>query len=217
MVTEVGDAELGTNFAKLVSTKPLSQQSVTFSASAKSGVLGSGNVCFYLYSSGGSYYKFNGFDYSGCKHKNRPPIPPDPPPPPSSCTINGGNTLNVSLGNIDRATAPTVPGTGSSRHIQIPIECTGSVATIPVIMTLSFTPITIGSDQIVKSSANGLGVSITYNDSPLSTSDTTAIDLIPGSNELELGFEAIRDPNVAVGDVPTGAFNASATMILTQQ
>ncbi|NDO83182.1 hypothetical protein CJP72_21135 [Citrobacter sp. NCU1] len=145
------------------------------------------------------------------------PIPPTPPQPPTSCTINNGSTLNVNLGTVDRAQLVTVPGTGSIHHTQIPVECTGDVTSIPVIMKLSYTPLTIGGEQVVKSSANGLGVTIIYNNQPLSTSDSTSINFVPGSNTLDLGFEAVRNPATPVGDVPTGAFSASATVIMTQQ
>lgn len=84
-------------------------------------------------------------------------------------------------------------------------------------MQLSYTPISVSGTEVVKSSSNGLGVSIIYNDKPLSTTDTTPVTFISGSNTLDLAFEAVRDPAVDSGDIPTGAFSASAVLVMTQQ
>jgi hypothetical protein len=208
-----------TDFVTLSSDIPLSEQNVSFPSrgGASLGQKTYGKLCFYLYSSiNGQYYSLNGFDYTGCPNSDKPPIPPDPPAPPTSCTINNSNTLNVNLGNVDRALLVTVPGTGSARHIQIPVQCTGG-QNVPVNMTLSYTALNVSGKQVIQSSSNGLGISIIYNDQVLSPTDVTAIQFVSGSNEVDLAFEAIRDPNVIVGDVPTGAFTASATVIMTQQ
>lgn len=171
------------------------------------------HVCYMLVDEAGNEWALS--ESRGCSGIT--PIPPTPPQPPTSCSINNGNALNVNLGTIDRAQLVTVPGTGSARHIQIPINCTGNVTSIPVNMQLSYTAISVSGKQVVKSSANGLGVSIIYSQKILSPSDVTPLQFIPGSNLLDLAFEAIRDPNVIIGDVPTGAFTASATVIMTQQ
>ena len=107
-------------------------------------------------------------------------------------------------------------GTGSARDIQIRVSCTGDATTIDVDMKLSYTPLSVGGKEVVKTSTNGLGVSIIYNNTVLSTTDTTTLSFVPGSNQLDLAFEAMRDPTVVVGDVATGAFSASATLIMTQ-
>lgn len=170
------------------------------------------HVCYSLLDSNNTEWALaDGRDCSG------KPIPPTPPAPPTSCSINNGNALNVNLGTLDRAQLVTVPGTGSARHFQIPITCTGDVSNIPVSMKVSYTPISVSGKEVIKSSANGLGVSIIYNGNILSTSTATPLSFVPGSNQLDLAFEAVRDPNVTVGSVPTGAFTASATVIMTQQ
>ncbi|CCJ81525.1 FIG00626592: hypothetical protein [Cronobacter dublinensis 1210] len=84
-------------------------------------------------------------------------------------------------------------------------------------MQLNYTPVSIGSGQAVKSSANGVGAAIFYNNKLLAPTDVTAVNFLEGSNTLTLGFQAVRDATVALKDIPTGAFTASAVLVMTQQ
>ncbi|MFU2317529.1 fimbrial protein [Rahnella sp. PCH160] len=135
--------------------------------------------------------------------------------PDTSCTLNNGNDLSVNLGTVDRAQMPTVPGSGSMRHIQVPVDCTGGDVTVN--MQLNYTPISLSGGQVIKSSSNGLGVSVVYNSKILSTTDVTPVTFLSGSNSMDLAFQAVRDPAVEIKDVPTGAFTASAVLVMTQQ
>ena len=84
-------------------------------------------------------------------------------------------------------------------------------------MNITYTAITIGSTQAVKTSANGVGTAIIYNNAAVSPTRKATINLKSGSNTVDLGFQAIRDSAVAVKDIPSGAFTASAVMVMTQQ
>lgn len=143
------------------------------------------------------------------------PLPPTPPAPDTSCTINNGNALSVSLGMLERAELPTVADSGSAQNIPISVSCTG--ADVTVNMKLSYTPMTLGSSQAVKTSTNGVGVAIINNTKPLSTTDTTTITFLKGANTMNLAFQAVRDSTVELKDIPTGAFTASAVLEMTQQ
>jgi len=148
------------------------------------------------------------------------PLPPTPKPPTINCTINNSNAINVNLGNLDRALLPTVPGTGQPQTVKIPVSCvtdTASVTTLKVNMKLTYTPITVSGLQVIKSSTNGMGVSVIYNNNVLAPSVDKPIDFYIGSNNISLGFEAVRDPNIEVAKVPTGAFTASAVLVMTVQ
>lgn len=183
--------------------------SVSFSVPAKTRY----GACTYLVDDSNTEYQLEdcGGDGGGT------PLPPGPPPPPpTSCVINNGNALNINFNTVERATLPTVPGSGTVKSVQLPVACSGGV-NVTVNMQLNYTPIAIGGTEVVKSSSNGLGVSIIYNDKPLSTTDTTPVTFISGSNTLDLAFEAVRDPAVDSGDIPTGAFSASAVLVMTQQ
>lgn len=143
------------------------------------------------------------------------PLPPTPPVKPTSCTLNNSSDLSVPLGTVERSEIVTTPGTGAVKNVEIPVTCTGG--DVSVNMQLSYTPISVSGQNVVKSSTNGLGVSIIYGSKVLSPTDITALSFIEGSNTLDLGFEVVRDPTVTIGDIPTGDFTASATMIMTQQ
>ncbi|MCS3600982.1 hypothetical protein M2371_000168 [Buttiauxella sp. BIGb0471] len=143
------------------------------------------------------------------------PLPPTPPVKPTSCTLNNSSDLSVPLGTVERSEIVTTPGTGTVKNIEIPVTCTGG--NVGVNMQLSYTPISVSGQNVVKSSTNGLGVSIIYGSKVLSPTDTTPLSFTEGSNTLNLGFEVVRDPTVTIADVPTGDFTASATMIMTQQ
>lgn len=157
-------------------------------------------------------------DGGGCGSTT--PLPPTPPPPVINCSINNYNAINVNLGTLDRALLPTVPGTGQPQNVQIPVSCTSdstSATSLKVNMKLNYTPITVSGLQVIKSSSNGVGVSVIYNGSVLAPSVDKPVDFIVGSNIITLGFEAVRDPNVALANIPASAFTASAVLVMTVQ
>ncbi len=80
-----------------------------------------------------------------------------------------------------------------------------------------YTPLTINGAEVIKTSANGVGVAVMYNKQSLSTVDGVPVTLVSGSNTLSLDFQAVRDPAVPVGEVPPGHFTASAVLVMTQQ
>lgn len=149
------------------------------------------------------------------------PIPPTPPAPVINCTINNNNVLSVNLGTLDRALLPTVPGTGSIENLSVPVQCTSdtpSVTSTNIKMQLTYTPITVSGVQVIKSSSNGVGVTAIYDNKKLSSGSSISLNFNIGStNTVNLGFEAVRNPSVAIGDVPTGAFSASAVLIMTTE
>lgn len=195
---------------------PLSEQDVTVSGSDRLVTVSPTmqyTFCYELVDEAGKHYSASGTDWC---HGGSDPLPPTPPQPPTSCTLNNGNPLNVSLGTLERSQLPTVPGTGSMTAKPVDVECTGGID-VTVSMKLNYTPITISGTETVKSSSNGLGVAIIYNGAALKTTDDTPVTFVTGSNSLDLSFQAVRDPTVEVGDIPTGAFTASAVLVMTQQ
>jgi hypothetical protein len=156
----------------------------------------------------------NEFAPNGCA--SAPPLPPDPPAPPTSCTVNSGNALVVSFDSLDRSTLPTSADYSSMVSHRVPVVCTGGID-VSVTFKLNYTPITMNGTESVKSSSKGLGVAIGYDNKILATTDVTPVTFISGSNELDLNFQAVRDPAVAVEDIPTGYFSASAVLVMTQQ
>lgn len=211
---------LRTSAAYLDASKPINQQEVTVTGSNGTPEKYTGgyeaviSICPVLVDSGGQKYRI---PETWCSDEGNavPPLPPTPPIPDTSCTINNGNALSVSLGTLNRDEIPTAPDSGTAISKTISVNCTGG--TVTANMTLNYTPISIGSSQAVKSSANGVGAAIFYSDKALSPSDVTSLNFLEGSNTLTLGFQAVRDSTVALKDIPTGAFTASAVLIMTQQ
>lgn len=193
-------------------SRPLNEQNVnpgTSGMDCHSNGNSNYQACDTLMGPDGQIYYLN--TYGACRGQTLPPTPVVN----TSCTINSGNTLSVSLGSLDRATLPTTPSSGTAQHIKIPVSCTGGDVTVS--MNITYTAITIGSTQAVKTSANGVGTAIIYNNAAVSPTSKATINLKSGSNTVDLGFQAIRDSAVAVKDIPTGAFTASAVMVMTQQ
>ncbi len=84
-------------------------------------------------------------------------------------------------------------------------------------MQLNYTPLTVSGSQVVNSSINGLGVAVSYDDKVLAPSDVTTMNLIEGTSNVTLNFEAVRNPSIDIGDIETGPFTASAVLVMTQQ
>lgn len=213
-------AEAETNPFSLNATQNLSQQSVStwggqrvYDAPPNTTIV----ICQWLVDqSTGDRYMVSDAEkaYLACESGTKP-LPPSPPVPDTTCTLNNGNDLNMNLGTIDRSQMPTVPGSGSMRHIPVPVECTGGDVTVN--MQLNYTPISLSAGEVIKSSSNGLGVSVVYDSKILSSTDITPVTFTAGSNSIDLAFQAVRDPTVEIKDVPTGAFTASAVLVMTQQ
>lgn len=139
------------------------------------------------------------------------PMPPNPVN--AECTV-GGNSLDVNLGEIERDKISTVPGTGDNKHYLIPVECKNGDE-IQMNLQFTYTPLSIGGQNVVKTSSEGLGVAIIYNDSVVSPLVDIPLTFTSGTNNLDLAFGAVHDSTVNIDDVPTGSFNASAVLILT--
>ncbi|ELY3543079.1 fimbrial protein [Cronobacter turicensis] len=200
----------------LDATKSIAEQPIVMSGNSAKFSSGQGNyayTCHYLVDEDGKkYYLYH--MYSSCTG-NAWPVPPTPPVPDTSCTINNGNALSVSLGTLDRAEIPTIPASGTAKNIPVSVNCTG--ADVTVNMQLNYTPLSIGGNDVVQTSTNGVGVAIMYDNKALSTTDITPVTFLEGSNTLNLAFQAVRDSGVELKDIPTGAFTANAVLVMTQQ
>lgn len=139
------------------------------------------------------------------------------PEEPAICYINYGGNLNVVLGTLERSKIPTTYNAGTPVTKTVPVMCSSDAA-INVEMKVSYEAITVSGSEVIKTPSNGLGVAMLYNGTPIGPG-TPAISLTyqPGVSNLDLGFVAVRDPNVNLGDIPTGDFAASASLIMNQQ
>lgn len=148
----------------------------------------------------------------GCLGGGKPPLPPAPVL--ITCTFNNGNALDVSLGDVDRSIIGTLPGTTPATDKLLDVTCTGT-GTATYSIKFQYTPGSTDGNQYIHSSANGLSVAMSLNDTVVDTGTTYTRTYNVGTQTEKLSFEPVRDPSVAYTDIPTGAFTASAVMIAT--
>lgn len=139
------------------------------------------------------------------------------PVEPPKCTLNGGTDLDVQLGKLERSDIPVKSGTSSAMVTKdISVNCEGNVE-YNANMKLEFTPISVSNEQIISTSTTGLGVAVLYNGRTVQPGKTFPLSYQPGIHTLTLGFEAVRDPAMAVADLKTGDFTANAVLVFTEQ
>ncbi|EPR9024891.1 fimbrial protein [Franconibacter daqui] len=221
MDNHVGDWAV-TNYLTIDATKPIGSQNLHFSGGGHDiypGLITKGTVymCVYLQTSESplNWYLINGYSSTCAIAGGGGYLPPTPVPPPTSCKINNGNSLSVDLGTMERVGIPTSPGSGQSKKIEFPVTCTGG--DVNMNMQINYTPITVSGTQVINSSINGLGVAIGYDNKFMKPADIVPLSFVEGANNVSLDFEAVRDPAVAVADIKTGPFTASAVLVMTQQ
>lgn len=138
------------------------------------------------------------------------------PVEPPKCTLNGGTDLDVQLRQLERSDIGVKPGTTTPVTKDISIKCDGNIA-YTANMKLDFTPITVSNEEVVSTSTTGLGVAVLYNGKAVRPGQIFPLSYQPGIHTLTLGFEAVRDPAIAVTDLKTGDFTASAILVFTEQ
>ncbi|AZV05977.1 hypothetical protein ELK40_12825 [Enterobacter sp. N18-03635] len=159
------------------------------------------------------FYKFNATPTS-CTVISGGSLPPEPSK--LECSFNNGNALNISLGDVVRSEIGAAPGSTPALEQQLDVTCTGD-GTATYSINFQYTGINISGNELVTTSANGLAVAMSFNDQLVTTTDTYTRTYSTGSQSESLKFELVRNPTVKVSDIPTGAFSASAVMVITFQ
>lgn len=167
------------------------------------------NMCFTLVSSDGhEWSKQTGTECSDASTL---------PTVPAICTINYNDDLPVAFGNVERnSISAQVGGTDKKITKTVPIQCTGDAA-LTASMAFKYTPMSVGGDQVVQTSTQGLGVAILYNGKAIKPTDTVDMTFQPGANQFDLEFEAVRSPSIAENNIAAGDFSANAVLIVTEK
>ncbi|MDE5204578.1 hypothetical protein PYX06_02050 [Citrobacter amalonaticus] len=171
-------------------------------------------MCYVLYNNidkVNKQYLFNNTP-QGCLGGGKTPLPPAPVL--ITCTFNNGNALDVPLGDIDRSIIGTIPGTTPATDKLLDVTCTGT-GTATYSIKFQYTPGSTDGNQYIHSSANGLSIAMSLNDTVVDTGTTYTRTYNVGTQTEKLSFEPVREASVAYTDIPTGAFTASAVMIAT--
>lgn len=140
------------------------------------------------------------------------------PVTPSGCSFSTA-AMNVIFGELKRADIQTsAEGGANSRTESASVACSGSDDVLNVTTRFIYTTKLIGDAKAVSVTGNkDLGVAITYKGKVVSPDESYTDTLSSGSNSIDLGFEVIRDPNVALREIKTGEFSANAVMQMTIQ
>ncbi|HCM63135.1 MAG TPA: fimbrial protein [Morganella sp. (in: Bacteria)] len=203
------------DIVRLESSRSLDEQRIFYTDQTRK-VPAAGGYCFTITDSDTGYeYRGNmgyGPDgrgkFCGDAHK----LPVNPP----ICTFNGGLVLDVKLGQLDRGDIAVKPDGVTAVSKDITVSCGGNIE-YNANMKLDYTPISISSTQVVSTSTKGLGVAVLYKGKAIQPGDSFPLSYQPGINTLTLGFEAVRDPAMALGDLKTGDFTANAVLVFTEQ
>lgn len=167
------------------------------------------NMCFTLVSSDGHEWS----KQTGTECADASTLPTTP----AICTLNYNDDLPVAFGELDRHSISTQVG-GADKKITktVPIQCTGDAA-LTMSMAFKYTPMSVGGDQVVQTSTQGLGVAILYNGKAMKPTDTAEMTFQPGANQFDLDFEAVRAPTVEESKIAAGDFSANAVLIMTEK
>lgn len=139
------------------------------------------------------------------------------PTTPPKCTVNNGNGLTVTYNNINLSSIGTsVDNSMSGDSVKMPtFSVTCERMSEEAIAKLSGNTVNMGGSDVVKTSLDGLGVAVSLNGNPLGGGKTAPIrGGVTGPETQTMRFQLVRDPskrNIS------GAFDASATLILTEQ
>jgi len=139
------------------------------------------------------------------------------PTTPPKCTVNNGNDLTVTYNNIDLSSIGTsVDNSVSGDSVKMPtFSVTCERMSKEAVAKLWAMTVSMGGVEVVKTSLDGLGVAVSLNDKLLGSGKTALIrGGVTGPGTQTMRFQLVRDPskkNIS------GAFNASATLILTEQ
>lgn len=123
-----------------------------------------------------------------------------------SCTINGGQPLDVFLGDsIDRTQIGTQPGGYGVTTTNVNVNCTGPAGSrLTASAALNFTPVAGSGDAHISTSNPGLGVVTKLGGNVMTNTTGAPVNLIPGSNQLQMDFTPVRLDTTPIESIATG-------------
>lgn len=132
----------------------------------------------------------------------------------SSCSVSTGDPINISFGEVERMDLK-VSGTGNNTiKRSFGISCTGSVP-VNFNIRMNSSPATWNGDAVQTSNSN-VGVVVLWGTNVMTNGSTQSLR-VNGSATTTLSFTPVRPASILPEKISTGAFTASATLILSQQ
>ena len=196
------------NTVYLNSTQLVKDQGPAFAGYV--GVLGqTSNACYAFIDYSGKEWKSDGEFF--CEDATTLPLEP------AECYLNYGEDLTVNMGVLERSEISTnIDSSSQNVKKNLSVLCTRD-STISANVTFSYTPLSIGSDDIIQTSANGVGIALFYNGKLVSPTSVFNDSFITGYSDVDLEFRVVRNASQSINDIPAGDFTASAVMIMTLQ
>lgn len=131
-------------------------------------------------------------------------------PIPVDCRINGGNTINVSFGDIDSTKLTPSPVSSLYRkEIGLQYKC-NTTLTQDIKVEMVATPATFNNNAIKTSNAD-IGIVMTYNDITVKPNESFRSRLQYGQGSDNVTFSVVGKNGIKP---KTGAFDGSATLII---
>ena len=167
------------------------------------------NACYAYIDEAGKLWKSNG-DFFCADAITLPSEPAD-------CYLNYGQDLDVNMGGLERSEISTnIESSSHNVKKELDILCTRD-ATLSADITFSYATLSIGGNDIIHTSADGVGIALFYKDKLVSPASVFNESITMGYSTIDLEFRAVRDASQSISDIPAGDFTASAIMIMTVQ
>lgn len=195
----------------LQSSVILAQQEAEFTLPAGASVPATTSICYTFVDESGGEWSTSAM--RTCQDGGRLPETP------ADCYLNHNSDLDVDLGVLERSKIAITPVYGSTGNIKkdVAVLCIRD-ANINISTSFQFTPLIVKGDEVISTSLANIGVAIFYQGKLVGPSSEPIIeDYSSGYTFRELEFQAVRNPDSALKDIPTGDFTASAVMVMTEQ
>lgn len=132
----------------------------------------------------------------------------------ATCKVLSGSNFNVDLGQIERG--DIVSGGTSSQTINKDFNIVCDAAhTVDFDVRMSLVS-PAWNNKAIRTSNDNLGVEMRWNGQTVSDGVSQKLSVTNGSATVPLSFTPVKPASLSFDDIATGAFTASATLILTQ-
>lgn len=134
---------------------------------------------------------------------------------PSVCRINNGQDINVHFDDIERSTLTNSYSSASGAAVvskTVGFSC-DDTNTHNFQAKLVFDGASWSGGDTLKTSNSNVGVVVEWNGSKMSNQQTFNTSF-PGSGNATMKFSVVKNSGVSNDQVSTGAFNASATLVM---
>lgn len=150
-----------------------------------------------------------------CSDVSRPIVVPPPVGGGGTCNVSSGSNLTVSFGQIERNDLTSSESSAYKVTKQLTITCTGN-ETENFSVKLSGASDTQWNNSALATNNSNVGYVLKMNNK-IMRNGTSQQMTVRGVTSSTLDFYAVKKPDINNSNISTGAFNSSATLIVTKQ